>query len=181
MLNVISFSQVAETQCIIWARINSASTGIAQHQLGIHKADTHNFSSITALLKKTQTLATFLKKLLWEFWFKKLEENSFCELPVVCDLSSCRPSWESHTPLQKSPEPNAMCKNFPGNEAQVRKQQKSEHLWVQGSLVDSCSFCPNYTVVFNSWKSNRKTVFKAFFFSEKKGNLSSNINYYIMS
>lgn len=55
MLNVISFSQVAEPQFIIWARIDSSSIRVAQHQLAIHKAVTHNFSSITALLKKPQT------------------------------------------------------------------------------------------------------------------------------
>lgn len=62
MLNVISFSQVAEPQCIIWARINSASIRVAQHQLAIHKAVAHSFSSITALLKKTSNLATFKNK-----------------------------------------------------------------------------------------------------------------------
>lgn len=155
---MISSSQVAEPQCIIWVRINSASIAVAQHQLAIHKAVMHNFSSVQLCWKKISNLATFFKKFLWEFWFKKLE-NSFCKLPVVCDLTSCQPSWESHISLQKSCESNTIYKNFPGNEVQVRKKRKSEHLWVWGSHVGSCSFCPNYRIVFNPWKGNKKNSF----------------------
>lgn len=166
---MILSSQVAEPQCIIWVRINSASIAVAQHQLAIYKAVTHNFSSVQLCWKKKNLkLSHILKKFLWEFCLKKLEENSFCELPVVCDLTSRQPSWESHISLQKSHESNAIYKNFPGNEVQVGKKRKSEHLWIWGSHVGSCSFCPNYTVVFNSWKGNKKPVFKAIFFLVRK-------------